>query len=169
MICNCEATDIELDAKANLNHRIDSLNLLLYTFLLTLTVLTIWLFKHHRVSWLHETGLAVIYGKTNYNCHFFHFLFQTYCNHIYILFIYLYIWCDIPICIHIVMSMLFCYWFFALSLFRWLYIFWCMHTYIIGFLILCLVCIYKKCNSCFYVIKNLKIESSKFRVYIRWL
>lgn len=61
--CNSEATDIELDAKANLNHRIDSLNLLLYTFLLTLTVLTIWLFKHHRVSWLHETGLAVIYGK----------------------------------------------------------------------------------------------------------
>lgn len=58
-----EATDIELDAKANLMHRIDSLNLLLYTFLLTLTVLTIWLFKHHRVSWLHETGLAVIYGR----------------------------------------------------------------------------------------------------------
>lgn len=64
--CNAEATDIELDAKANLMHRIDSLNLLLYTFLLTLTVLTIWLFKHHRVSWLHETGLAVIYGKSNH-------------------------------------------------------------------------------------------------------
>uniref|UniRef100_A0A1B0EWY6 Cation/H+ exchanger transmembrane domain-containing protein n=2 Tax=Lutzomyia longipalpis TaxID=7200 RepID=A0A1B0EWY6_LUTLO len=56
------ATDIALDAKATQNHRIDSLNLLLYTFLLTLTVLTIWLFKHRRVSWLHETGLAVIYG-----------------------------------------------------------------------------------------------------------
>lgn len=72
MICNAEATDIELDAKANLMHRIDSLNLLLYTFLLTLTVLTIWLFKHHRVSWLHETGLAVIYGKiitTSSNIH----------------------------------------------------------------------------------------------------
>lgn len=64
--CNAEATDIELDAKANLMHRIDSLNLLLYTFLLTLTVLTIWLFKHHRVSWLHETGLAVIYGKITF-------------------------------------------------------------------------------------------------------
>uniref|UniRef100_A0A182T4Q6 Cation/H+ exchanger transmembrane domain-containing protein n=1 Tax=Anopheles maculatus TaxID=74869 RepID=A0A182T4Q6_9DIPT len=58
-----ESTDIELDAKANKIHQIDSLNLLLYTFLLTLTVLTIWLFKHRRVSWLHETGLAVIYGK----------------------------------------------------------------------------------------------------------
>ncbi|XP_050088914.1 sodium/hydrogen exchanger 7 isoform X2 [Anopheles aquasalis] len=57
-----ESTDIELDAKANKIHQIDSLNLLLYTFLLTLTVLTIWLFKHRRVSWLHETGLAVIYG-----------------------------------------------------------------------------------------------------------
>ncbi|XP_065081092.1 sodium/hydrogen exchanger 7 isoform X2 [Ochlerotatus camptorhynchus] len=60
--CNGESTDIELDAKANKLHQIDSLNLLLYTFLLTLTVLTIWLFKHRRVSWLHETGLAVIYG-----------------------------------------------------------------------------------------------------------
>lgn len=65
MITNvhCESTDIELDAKATLLHRIDSFNLLVYTFLLTLTILTIWLFKHHRVSWLHETGLAIIYGK----------------------------------------------------------------------------------------------------------
>ncbi|XP_044740864.1 sodium/hydrogen exchanger 6 isoform X2 [Chrysoperla carnea] len=55
-------TDIALDAKAQLTHRLDSLNLLLYTFLLTLTVLTIWLFKHRRLSFLHETGLAVIYG-----------------------------------------------------------------------------------------------------------
>jgi len=41
---NSAATDIQLDAKAQLTHRIDSLNLLLYTFLLILTVLTIWLF-----------------------------------------------------------------------------------------------------------------------------
>ncbi|KAJ8926900.1 hypothetical protein NQ314_020752 [Rhamnusium bicolor] len=55
-------SDIQLDAKAQSNHRLDSLNLLSYTFLLILTVLTIWLFKHRRVSFLHETGLAVIYG-----------------------------------------------------------------------------------------------------------
>ncbi|XP_017111336.1 sodium/hydrogen exchanger 6 isoform X3 [Drosophila elegans] len=60
--CDATDTDIALDAKATLNHRIQSLDLLVFVFLLALTVLTIWLFKHHRVSWLHETGLAVIYG-----------------------------------------------------------------------------------------------------------
>ncbi|XP_050313259.1 sodium/hydrogen exchanger 7 isoform X1 [Anthonomus grandis grandis] len=56
------ASDIQQDAKAQSTHRIDSLNLLSYTLLLILTVLTIWLFKHRRLSFIHETGLAVIYG-----------------------------------------------------------------------------------------------------------
>ncbi|XP_017770600.1 PREDICTED: sodium/hydrogen exchanger 7 [Nicrophorus vespilloides] len=60
--CSGADSDIELDARAQTTHRLDTLNLLLYTLLLILTVLTVWLFKHRRVSFLHETGLAVIYG-----------------------------------------------------------------------------------------------------------
>ncbi|CAL8073970.1 unnamed protein product [Orchesella dallaii] len=56
------SSDVELDEKAKANHRLDSLNILVYTILLSLTVLTIWSFKHRRIRYLHETGLAVIYG-----------------------------------------------------------------------------------------------------------
>ena len=54
--------EVRLDEKEFTLHRLDSLSLLLYTFLLTLTVLTIWMFKHRRIRYLHETGLALFYG-----------------------------------------------------------------------------------------------------------
>lgn len=55
--------DIEIDEKVLKAHRLDSLNILLYTFLLILTVVTIWIFKYRRARYLHETGLAVLFGK----------------------------------------------------------------------------------------------------------
>ncbi len=50
------------DIRRTNDHIADSLNLLIFTFLLILVVLTVWLFKHKKFQYIHETGLAIIYG-----------------------------------------------------------------------------------------------------------
>lgn len=50
------------DSRKSRDHKVDTLNLLMLVLLLIIAVITIWLFKRKRIRYIHETGLAIVYG-----------------------------------------------------------------------------------------------------------
>ena len=63
VISDDELMQFNQDNRELHDHHIVSIDLLIFTFLLVLVILTIWLFKYKRFPCVHETGLAIFYGK----------------------------------------------------------------------------------------------------------
>jgi sodium/hydrogen exchanger-like protein 6/7 len=58
-----EIIQSQVSLRSNREHIIDSIQMLIFTCLLILVILTIWFFKQKRISYIHETGLALFYGN----------------------------------------------------------------------------------------------------------
>lgn len=54
--------DVIVDQKAKERHRIDTLNILAYVTLLIFVLTSTWYFKRRKILYIHETGLAIIFG-----------------------------------------------------------------------------------------------------------
>ena len=54
--------ELQESMRTNREHIMDSTQMLIFTCLLILVILTIWLLKQKNITYVHETGLALVYG-----------------------------------------------------------------------------------------------------------